>query len=685
MAIHPRAALTLLCLCAAAVHARPGDLDPTFSSDGRLTSTAGSAALAVVQQADDKLVFVADGGAGDFVVARLAADGTPDAGFGAGGVATIDLGGVDELATALIRQSDGMLVAAGSSDGDIALARLDANGAPDPSFSGDGKLVLDLGDADDAVAGLLQQPDDKLVVVATSGGQIVFARFDADGSPDNGFGTAGVTRVDFGAPLQATGLARQPDGKLVAIGVDTGAGQGARFNVVRVTDTGTLDASFDTDGLASVAFTGTEAAANGVAVQADGKVVVTGYFVATGASPLAPTGRIIRLTDAGALDTTFSGDGIAAIDAGSRAIPTAVIVQPDTTIVVAGVRGAQITADGALPPPADLFITRLNAGGGTDLAFGLAGIAAADFGSADQAPASAGRALVRQSDGMIVVAGESAGEAALARFGDADYAGLAGITATVGSATEGGNITITVRRTGGATGIASVDYATAAGTAQAGSDFTATSGTLTWATNDANFQTVTIGTLDDAAFEGAETLTLTLSNPVGVELAASEATLTIVDNDVAAPGTLAVAAASQSVGEADGPVSIRVTRTGGSDGAVSVQYATASGTATAGSDFATATGTLDWAAGDSTDKFIDVDVTSDTTDESNETFTVTLSAPTGGATLGTALTTVTITDDDTAGGGGGGGGGGGALGLVGIALVALALVRRSRRRRAVAD
>jgi predicted CxxxxCH...CXXCH cytochrome family protein len=114
------------------------------------------------------------------------------------------------------------------------------------------------------------------------------------------------------------------------------------------------------------------------------------------------------------------------------------------------------------------------------------------------------------------------------------------------------------------------------------------------------------------------------------------------------PGTIALSSATYSVGEADGTVTITASRTVGSAGAVGISYATSAGTATAGSDYTTATGTLSWAAGDSADKTFTVAIINDVVVESNETFNVTLSAPTGGATLGTSSAVVTIIDNDGA-------------------------------------
>lgn len=98
---------------------------------------------------------------------------------------------------------------------------------------------------------------------------------------------------------------------------------------------------------------------------------------------------------------------------------------------------------------------------------------------------------------------------------------------------EGGNATLTVTRSGSATGAASVNYATSNGTATAGADFTASSGTLSWAAGDTSSRTINIPTVDDSQFEGDETFGVTLSGESGAALGApSAATVTVSDNDV---------------------------------------------------------------------------------------------------------------------------------------------------------
>lgn len=119
------------------------------------------------------------------------------------------------------------------------------------------------------------------------------------------------------------------------------------------------------------------------------------------------------------------------------------------------------------------------------------------------------------------------------------------------------------------------------------------------------------------------------------------------------PGSLSFTVSNFSVSEAGGNATITARRTGGDDGAVSVQYATANGSATAGSDYTTKTGTLSWPDNDDNNKTFTVAITNDTADEANETVQLSLSNPTGGATLGSpSSATLTINDNDGGGGGG---------------------------------
>jgi hypothetical protein len=114
-------------------------------------------------------------------------------------------------------------------------------------------------------------------------------------------------------------------------------------------------------------------------------------------------------------------------------------------------------------------------------------------------------------------------------------------------------------------------------------------------------------------------------------------------------GALQLSSLAYSVNENGGSVMITLARTGGSTGAVGISYVTADGTATGGSDYTAASGTLSWADGDTASKSFNVAITNDAVVEGSEAFTVTLNGPSGGATLGSPNSgTVTISDDDGA-------------------------------------
>ena len=190
-----------------------------------------------------------------------------------------------------------------------------------------------------------------------------------------------------------------------------------------------------------------------------------------------------------------------------------------------------------------------------------------------------------------------------------------------------------------------VNYATANGTATAGSDYTATSETLTF-NPGVTGQTISVPIINDTAVEGNEAFTVTLSGPVNATLGAT-ATHTYTINDDDNFGTIQFSSATYSVNENGGSATITVTRTGGSSGAVGVSYATSNGTATAGSDYTSTSGTLSWANGDTSSKTFSIPILDDSAYEGNETVNLTLSSPTGEATLGSPSTAVlTIVDND---------------------------------------
>ena len=216
---------------------------------------------------------------------------------------------------------------------------------------------------------------------------------------------------------------------------------------------------------------------------------------------------------------------------------------------------------------------------------------------------------------------------------------------TVAENISGGNATYTVSLSAASGKDITVNYATANGSAIAGEDYTAGTGTVTILAGQtsANFQ-VPIG--DDTLDEPNETFTVTISNPTNATLGATtSAGTTIIDNDD--PPTVNFSPAANSSVEANGTITYNVVLSAVSSQDVVVNYTTANGTATAGSDYIAKTGSMTIGAGQTSATFT-VATLDDGTDEPNETFTVTLTAA-NGATLGAnKVATTTITDNDDA-------------------------------------
>lgn len=220
---------------------------------------------------------------------------------------------------------------------------------------------------------------------------------------------------------------------------------------------------------------------------------------------------------------------------------------------------------------------------------------------------------------------------------------------TYSASENAGGVTITVTRTANTNVAASVTYATANGTATSGSDYTSASGTLSFAAGETS-KTLVVALSNDPAVEADETVSLALSNPTGGATLASPATavLTITNDDVAVPGSFSFGSATYPAGEAAGAVNITVNRTAGTNVPASVNYGTANGSATAGSDYAATSGTLSFAAGE-TSKTFTVSILNDALYEPDETVALSLSNPTGGAALvAPATAALTIASDDAA-------------------------------------
>ncbi|GEM_PF-1394303 len=302
-----------------------GTLDTSFGTGGRFTFPViinSDYGYALAIQPDGKIVVGGtawNGSNWNFVLARFnPATNSLDSSFGSGGIATKDNSSEDFIyAIALL--PDGDIAATGYTIGgnvDVAVLRFDvAANNWDTAFDGDGLRIIANANADYGYA-IGIDSNGKIVVGGSTDNasrNFILMRLNpADGSFDTSFGGDGVvvTAISSTATDEINALTIQPDNKIVVAGYgNTGANGNdfvvARYNAASTSDANALDTSFDFDGIQVTTFTGNADIAHGVALQADGKIIASGYALTGIYNDFA----FSRYNSDGSLDTTFGNDG----------------------------------------------------------------------------------------------------------------------------------------------------------------------------------------------------------------------------------------------------------------------------------------------------------------------------------------------------------------------------------------
>lgn len=322
-------------------------------------------------------------------------NGSLDLSFGNAGKVITDFGGSENCASIAV-QNNGKIVAAGTSyngnDYDLALARYNTDGSLDTTFGNGGLVIIDV-DSSEFLRSVAIQPDGKIVAAGYIINQdFIVVRLNADGTPDNSFGTGGVVITDIaGTHGHATSVVIQSDNKILIVGEIY---NGIKINIalIRYNTDGTLDNSFANAGIQITSIGSGNDGATSVALQTDGKVVISGSTF----NGVAFDIFVGRYTSAGMPDNTFGNAGIQIVSASPYGnFANAVAMQTDGKIVV----GGWIMA-GPLGIQRDIVVMRLNTNGVLDNSFGNAGIRIAATDSADF-----GQSMVILSDGKIVVGG----------------------------------------------------------------------------------------------------------------------------------------------------------------------------------------------------------------------------------------------------------------------------------------
>jgi uncharacterized delta-60 repeat protein len=255
-----------------------GTLDNTFSGDGKLTTDMGSSdeIHSIAIQSDGKIVAAGFSGS-NFAIARYGTNGDLDNTFSGDGKLTTDMGSSLESFESVVLQSDGKIVAAGYSDGNFAVARYATNGDLDNTFSGDGKVTTNLG-AMEGINSIALQSDGKIVAAGYSGSDFFIARYETDGDLDTDFSVDGIVVTDTGSSDESLeSVVLQSDGKILTAGYTDNAGFSYLMAVARYNTDGTLDLTFSGDGIQTTAVGSSDDQATSIAIQTDGKIVAAGF------------------------------------------------------------------------------------------------------------------------------------------------------------------------------------------------------------------------------------------------------------------------------------------------------------------------------------------------------------------------------------------------------------------------
>ncbi len=410
-----------------------GELDMSFGNGGKVQtdfSEFSDIVYDMVVQPDGKIVAVGvnryvtsfNVTENNFAIARYNSDGSLDTSFGTGGKVSTDFHNTDDAAYGVALQSDGKIIVVGSSerslgsDEDLAIARYNSNGTLDTTFGTGGKVTIDFDTRENAAKAVIVQPDNKILV----GGyarlmhqfytdlDFVLIRYNSDGSLDTTFDGDGIATTDFSSPQNPSSaddivsLALMPDGRILAGG--SNYANSGNLALARYSANGSLDTTFDTDGKV-INPLGPNDVHNlrSMVVQPDGKIVTVGR---AWYNTSRPAFGLARFNTDGSLDTTFSGDG-------SLVTPPAPAGWGEYATDVALTAGGKIVVVG-YTMVGSVSAARYLSNGDLDISFSRRGRLYTYL----HVPAPAYATAV-QADGKILIAGQTYGTGP---FGYTDFA-----------------------------------------------------------------------------------------------------------------------------------------------------------------------------------------------------------------------------------------------------------------------
>ena len=370
-------------LVATSAFAAAGDLDTTFSKDGKSTVRLGTSSWADDVKVQDNGKILLAGWSGNFTaVARYTSNGNLDENYGQGGKALLEHPGqayswAEEMS--LDDQGRALLVGGVQNDtadnDDWQVVRLDTDGDPDDTFGGDGFVQLDFLGEHDFAYDVAQAPGDKVVAVgeaynpATSSFEVAVARFESDGDPDPTFGGGDGKEIytfDGAVPEGFVwSLLVRDNGKII-LGIRR-ATSAADFVIAQVNEDGNVDEEFGNDGVRFVDFKGQRDSTRALAWQ--GNKIIMGGRASTSAGNAV--WGLVRFTSNGNLDQTFGRNG--------RVMTNGYTDDNDDLHDIAVQGDDKIVAVGSFVGGGDFIVARYKPGGSLDPTFSGDGIRPISF------------------------------------------------------------------------------------------------------------------------------------------------------------------------------------------------------------------------------------------------------------------------------------------------------------------
>lgn len=371
-----------------------GILDSGFGNAGVKVFSLGSladSARAVALQPDGKILVAGSATAGpvgndDFTVVRLQPDGSFDTGFGGSGRVTLPVLATLDRAVAMALQADGKILLAGFARGGgldaTAVVRLQPDGSVDPEFGSLGRVVSEIGVSDSRAQAVAVQPDGGILVAGWARNEanrdVFVARYLPDGTLDPAFGIGGVAQPRVGPGNdEAYGLALEADGDIVVVGQSADGGL-KDLMAARLGSDGSLDTGFAANGVVRVRFRNGDSIAQAAAIDPIGRILVVGRARVGNIFRLA----VVRLLSDGGLDASLASAGRLTTPIGSYSEARAVAAFPDRRFAVVGMsRNAgnedavvvRYDEDGSLDTHfAGTGAVLVPTGGGPDLGTGVA-------------------------------------------------------------------------------------------------------------------------------------------------------------------------------------------------------------------------------------------------------------------------------------------------------------------------